>query len=83
LSATAIIKGKGLEQISDTAELLSTVNEVVKENPDLVEKFKNGKTQVVGFLVGQIMRKTSGKANPQVLNKLLIEKLNGNNYQNN
>ncbi|MCX6810723.1 MAG: Asp-tRNA(Asn)/Glu-tRNA(Gln) amidotransferase subunit GatB [Candidatus Berkelbacteria bacterium] len=72
-----IIKKKGLEQVSDTGELESVINQIVKENPDLVEKYRSGKIQVVGFFVGKIMQSTSGKANPQVLNKLLKEKLDG------
>lgn len=77
--AADIIKEKGLEQVSDDSELAAQINEVIKENPDLVEKYRSGKTQVMGFLLGQIMQKTKGKANPQVLNKLLKEKLDGNN----
>ena len=70
-----IIKNKGLEQVSDSSELDSVINEVIKENPDLVEKYHAGKTQVIGFFVGKIMQATGGKANPQVINKLLIQKL--------
>jgi len=75
-TAAEIIKEKGLEQVSNTGELESIIKKVIDENPDLVEKFRSGKTQLVGFLVGQIMKESGGKANPQVLNKLLIEKLN-------
>lgn len=70
-----IIKNKGLEQVSDSSELDSVTNEIIKENPDLVEKYHAGKTQVVGFFVGKIMQTTGGKANPQVINKMLKEKL--------
>ncbi|MFA5157959.1 MAG: Asp-tRNA(Asn)/Glu-tRNA(Gln) amidotransferase subunit GatB [Patescibacteria group bacterium] len=78
--AAEIIKEKGLEQVSDNSELESQINEVIKENPELVEKYKSGKTSVIGFFVGKVMQKTKGKANPQLLNNLLKEKLDGNNY---
>ncbi len=70
-----IIKKQGLEQVSDCSELESTINRVVDENPDLVEKYRAGKTQVIGFFVGKIMQTTKGKANPQVLNRLLTQRL--------
>ena len=73
--ALTIIERKGLRQISDTGELDAIVEKVLAENPSAVEDFKSGKKQAVGFLVGQIMRETKGKANPKVVNKLLAEKL--------
>ncbi|TSC93983.1 MAG: aspartyl-tRNA(Asn)/glutamyl-tRNA (Gln) amidotransferase subunit B [Candidatus Berkelbacteria bacterium Athens1014_28] len=75
--AAEIIKEKGLEQVSDSGEIGAAITEVLGENPDLVKKYQSGKTQVAGFLIGQVMRKTAGKANPQIINKLLVEKING------
>ena len=74
-TASDIVKAKGLTQISDEGELAKIVEEIVKNNPDNVAKFKAGKTTVLGFFVGEIMKATKGKANPQVINKLLKEKL--------
>ena len=70
-----IIKEKGLVQISDESLIISVVEEVIAENPRSVEDFKAGKKQAVGFLVGQVMKKTQGRANPEMVNKLLIEKM--------
>ena len=71
-----IIKEKGLVQISDTDSIKPLIQEVLDENPDTIEKYKSGNTKVIGFLVGQAMRKTKGKANPGVVNKILMELLN-------
>lgn len=73
--AKDIVKSKGLTQISDEGELAKIVEEIVNANPDNVAKFKAGKTNVMGFFVGEIMKATKGKANPGVINKLLKEKL--------
>ncbi len=70
-----IIKEKGLVQISDESELKSIASAVVEANPKSVEDYKTGKTKAIGFLVGQIMKQTKGKANPAIINKLLAEKL--------
>ncbi|MBU1077305.1 MAG: Asp-tRNA(Asn)/Glu-tRNA(Gln) amidotransferase subunit GatB [Spirochaetes bacterium] len=70
-----ITEEKGLKQVSDESEIESIVDEVIKENPEAVENYKKGKTTVVGFLVGQVMKKSQGKANPQVVNKLFKDKL--------
>jgi len=78
--ASDIIKKQGLEQVSDKNELTAAIREVVKKNPELVEKYRGGKTRVLGFFIGEIMKKTSGKANPQVLHKLLKKHLDGNNF---
>ncbi len=74
-TAQAIVEKKGLEQISDTAALEAVIEEVLAENPKAVEDLKEGKKKAFGFLVGQVMRKTKGKANPQVINKVLNEKV--------
>jgi aspartyl-tRNA(Asn)/glutamyl-tRNA(Gln) amidotransferase subunit B len=73
--AGEIIREKGLEQISDSEALETVVERVLADNPDAVERYKSGKTQIVGFLVGQVMKATKGQANPKVLNDLLHSKL--------
>ena len=62
-------------QISDTAELEAMIDQLMADNAAQVEQFRAGKTKVMGFFVGQLMKQTQGKANPQELNKLLKEKL--------
>ena len=71
-----IIEQKGLKQVTDTGALESLVDEVITANPDQVEQFRSGKEQVFGYLVGQAMKLSKGKANPGQVNKLLREKLN-------
>ena len=71
-----IIKEKGLKQISDSSELEKIVDRVLSQNSDAVEKIKSGKTGVMGFLVGQIMRETKGQANPKVVNEIINNKIN-------
>ena len=70
-----IVKEKGLVQISDEATLLKLVTETLDENPQSIIDFKNGKDRAIGFLVGQIMKKTKGQANPPLLNKILLEEI--------
>lgn len=71
----AIVEEKGLVQISDVGELARIVDKVVEANPQSVEDFRNGKEKAIGYLVGQVMKETKGKANPQLVNKLLRERL--------
>lgn len=73
--ASKIISDKNLAQISDTNALDSRLEEVVKENPRSVEDFKSGKTNALMFLVGQVMKKTGGKANPKVVQEMLKRRL--------
>ena len=73
--AEQIVRGKGLIQISDEAELEKIVDRVLTENPSVVEDWKKGKKQAMGFLVGQVMKATSGKANPTIVNEILQRKL--------
>ena len=75
-NAETIVKEKGLIQISDEGELETVIDEILDKNEQSIEDFKNGKDRAVGFLVGQIMKATRGKANPQIVNKMLVEKLN-------
>ena len=61
--------------ISDSSSILPLVEEVINNNPEEVKAFKNGKTKLLGFFVGQIMKKTKGKADPKLVNKLIADKL--------
>ncbi len=70
-----IVKAKGLIQISDPSEISPIIDEIIAKNPENVEKFKAGNTKLLGFFVGQVLKATGGKANPQVVNKLVAEKL--------
>lgn len=74
--AEAIVKEKGLVQISDEGALLKIIGEVLDNNPQSIEDFKNGKQKAIGFLVGQLMKATKGQANPQMVNKLLVQEMN-------
>ena len=69
------VEEKGMVQLSDLSILGPMVTEVVDNNPQSVEDFKNGKDRAIGFLVGQIMKQTRGKANPKVVNQLLNKEL--------
>ena len=70
-----IVQEKGLVQISDEGAIESIVTDVLANNPKSVEDYRAGKNQALGFLVGQVMKATKGKANPGMVNKLLKEKL--------
>jgi aspartyl-tRNA(Asn)/glutamyl-tRNA(Gln) amidotransferase subunit B len=74
-SADQVIESRGLKQISDTGELGKIVDTVLADNPDQVEQYRGGKTKVLGYLVGQVMQATRGKANPAQVNELLRSKL--------
>ncbi|HDL64635.1 MAG TPA: Asp-tRNA(Asn)/Glu-tRNA(Gln) amidotransferase subunit GatB, partial [Proteobacteria bacterium] len=73
--AEVVVEEKGLLQISDTGELDRIVEEVISNNPGPVDDYRGGKKQALGFLVGQIMKATRGKANPGLVNQLLRDKL--------
>ncbi len=74
-SAAAIIDREGLRQISDTGALEKIVDEVIAASPKQVEQYKSGKTGVIGYLVGQVMKASKGQANPAAVNELLKAKL--------
>ena len=74
-SAAAIIDREGLRQISDTGALEKIVDEVIAASPKQVEQYKSGKTGVIGYLVGQVMKLSKGQANPAAVNELLKAKL--------
>jgi len=71
-----VVKEKNLVQMSDEGELVAIVQEILAANPEQVAQFKEGKTKVMGFFVGQLMKKTQGKANPGLANKLFGKELN-------
>jgi aspartyl-tRNA(Asn)/glutamyl-tRNA(Gln) amidotransferase subunit B len=75
--AGVIVAEKGLNQVSDSAEIGRIIDEVLAANPAQVEQYRGGKTAVLGFFVGQIMKKSGGKVNPALVNTLLAEKLTG------
>lgn len=70
-----IVKDKGLVQISDSSELGELIDKVLVEHPGPVEEYRTGKKQVIGFLMGQVMKASQGKANPKMANSMLREKL--------
>ena len=71
----AIIEAKGLKQITDTGAIDAIVDEVLADCPEQVQQYRDGNQKVIGFLVGQIMKKTQGKANPKQVNETLRKKL--------
>ena len=73
--ADAVIEARGLKQISDEGAIAALIDEVLRDNPTQVAQYRQGKEQVLAFFVGQVMKKSRGKANPQRLNALLREKL--------
>jgi len=70
-----IIADRGLSQVSDEAALTAIVDEVILANPDKATAYRGGKTALLGFFVGQTIKASHGKANPQVVQKLLAERL--------
>ena len=74
-SPKVLVKELGLEQVSDEGAIAAIVDEVLAENPQSIADFKAGKDRAIGFLVGQVMKKSRGKANPGMVNKLLVEKM--------
>ena len=74
-SAGSIVEEKGLKQITDSSAIEKIVAEVLQANPSQIEEFKGGKEKVLGFLVGQVMKASKGKANPAMVNKLLKKKM--------
>ncbi|AAR36770.1 Asp-tRNA(Asn)/Glu-tRNA(Gln) amidotransferase subunit GatB [Geobacter sulfurreducens] len=73
----AIVEEKGLVQVSDTGAIEKIIDEIMAANMGQVEEFRGGKEKVFGFFVGQVMRASKGKANPAVVNELLMKKLKG------
>ena len=74
--AKTFIGERGLVQLSDVDEIEQLIENVINNNPKMVDEYKNGKDRLFGFFVGQAMKLSKGKANPQVVNKILKKKLN-------
>jgi len=74
-AALAIVQEKGLAQISDTGAIEKVVQEVLAANPKEIEAYRNGKTKLMGFFVGEVMKATRGRANPKAVNELLRKML--------
>lgn len=74
-SASLIIEEQGLKQITDKNQIAKIIDEIINNNQDKVREYKNGKTKLYGFFVGEVMKSTKGKANPDVVNLILSEKL--------
>ena len=72
----ALAMGLRLGQISDEATLEKMIDEVLVENPKELEQYRNGKTKLLGFFVGQMMKKTGGRCDPKLTNQLVAKKLN-------
>ena len=72
---TKIVEEEGMKQIGGTDEILKVVTEVLDEHADGIEQYKNGRTNIVDFLVGQVMKKTKGQANPAMARSMMIEEI--------
>jgi len=72
-----LILERGLEQIGDTGKLLDIIDSVISQNPKVISDFEKGKKEAKMFLVGQVMKDTKGKADPQIVGELLDERLKG------
>jgi aspartyl-tRNA(Asn)/glutamyl-tRNA(Gln) amidotransferase subunit B len=73
----ALVEAKGLTQISDTGALETIIDELLVAHPSELEQYRAGKTKLQGFFVGQLMKKTGGRADPKLANQLLVKKLQG------
>lgn len=71
----AIVKARGMKQVSDTGAIEAVVDEVIAANPDEVARYREGNTKVIGFFVGQCMKAMRGQGNPKIINELLAKKL--------
>ncbi len=74
--ADSIIEDRGLKQVSDTGAIEAVVEQIISDNPDKVAEYKGGKDKLMGWFVGQVMKVSQGKANPQIANEILSKKLN-------
>ena len=70
-----IVDKKGLSVISDENELVAIVEKIINDNPNQVAAYRSGKDKLFGFFVGQVMKATQGRANPQIINEVLHKKL--------
>ena len=78
-TARQIVDEKGLQQVTDQGKIEKVIDEVIQDNPKMVEQYLAGKDKLLGFFVGQAMKLTKGKANPKMLNDILKQKLNKKN----
>jgi aspartyl-tRNA(Asn)/glutamyl-tRNA(Gln) amidotransferase subunit B len=76
-SPKQIVEEKGLSQVSDEGEIARVVEEAMAQNPDAVEKYRGGKTGVIGFLVGKAIQASGGRANPQMVQQEMKRRLDG------
>ena len=74
-SITEIMKDKGIENITDDKEIREVIKRIITENPDSVNDYKNGHDRAIKFLMGQVMKETKGKVNPQVAMEILTDEL--------
>ena len=74
-SCQAASESKGLQQKSDPEELEKIIDKILSDNKDKAEQYKSGKDKLFGFFVGQVMKESGGKANPQLVNEILKKKL--------
>ncbi len=73
--AAAIVEDKGLQQVTDSGAIEAVVDQIMADNTSQVENYRAGNEKVIGWFVGQVMKATQGKANPQLVNQVLREKL--------
>ncbi len=74
-SATYIVEQKKISQLSDEDKLIPIIDTIIEQYPDMVNKYQAGKSQLLDFFVGQVMRETRGRADPQVVNRIIRDKL--------
>lgn len=75
IDVDALIEGKGLNKISNESELAKIVENVVAKNPQQIEQYRSGKDKLMGYFVGQVMKETQGRADPKIINRLLLKEL--------
>ena len=75
-SAKYIVEKEGLKQMTDSSEIETIIEKILSENQKMVNEYKSGKTKLLSYFVGQVMKETKGKANPKLLNEILFKKLN-------
>ena len=76
LQPDELIVEKGLQQVTDDSVISDLVDKVLKDNPDQIGQYRAGKSKIFGFLVGQVMKLSNGKANPKQVNDILKKRLN-------
>ena len=70
-----VVEERGMKQVSDTGAIEAIIDAVLAENPDAVQKYKDGNAKITGFLVGQCMKQMKGQGNPKIINEILFKKL--------